>query len=95
MAWDGKERRNGMQDNPEILKTLNSMDKNIALLTQSSQAQVETFKAHVINFQNHLVEDNHTNKEISEKISNTDIKMAFYAGGLAVIALILKFVFKV
>lgn len=40
-----EERR---KDYPEMLRLLTSMDKNLALLTQSSEIQTKAFNAHII-----------------------------------------------
>ena len=67
----------------ELQKTLSSIDKNLALLNQSLNAHIEIFKDHV-------VEDNELKKDVADIKS----KMARYAGGLAVLMVVLGIVIK-
>ena len=75
MTWDGQERR---MNSHETLKLLNSMDKNLSLLTQSFQAQTKAFETHVL-------EDRALAEEVRKKLefSNRVIYM-----GLGIVAFI-------
>ena len=78
--WDGQERRSG---DPRMFETLSNMDKNLALLAQSSAAHLRAFEAH-------LTDD----KVVHEKVEGIDKKLAWYAGGLAVLLFIVGLVPK-
>lgn len=78
--WDGKERRVESRETKDLLV---NMDKNLALLAQSTQQFRDEFKKHVD-------DDALVHKEFREMKG----KMTFYAGCFAVIVFIIGMVPK-
>ena len=70
-------------------------DQMLQKILDNSESQRELLAEFKKEFKEHLTLDSQQFDSIKQKQSGTDVKMAYYAGGLAVIGIILKLLFKV
>lgn len=66
---------------------LNEMLGRIDERTRNIDSKLDT---HITAFNTHLVNDQESFEKMAIKQGGTDVKMAFYAGGLAILVIVLK-----
>lgn len=82
LDYTGNERRHS---NIQIMPLLANMDKNIALLAQSSKTTNDTLVAHVEEDKDIQKESIKTNEKLVSRIEKVENKLAWYAGAIAII----------
>jgi len=84
VTWDGTERRKVSQDLNEMIGRIDERTKNID----------EKLDTHIHMYNGHVASNELDFKKAWAKQGSLDTKVAFYAGGIAVLVVLLKLVFK-
>lgn len=82
--WDGLDRR---KSDGDLMKLLTSMDKNLALLAQKSEAQT-------IILDKHIIDDAKIQSELQKSVNTINLRLAQWVGGGAVIMVIGQLMIK-